>query len=78
MINYFEVLNVSENADLEVIRASYKALAKKYHPDNSDLPREEAEEKMALINEAYDVLSDDEKRKKHIEELYKASLKHRT
>lgn len=70
MINYFEVLNVAENAELEVIRASYKALGKKYHPDNTDLPPDVANKKMALINEAYDVLSDENKRKKHLQELH--------
>ncbi len=69
MINYFDVLNVSEDAELEVIKASYKALGKKYHPDNTDLPPDIANKKMALINEAYDVLSDENKRKKHIQEL---------
>lgn len=69
MINYFEVLNISEDAEMEVIKAAYKALAKKYHPDNTDLSPDETSEKMALINEAFDVLSDETKRKKHIQDL---------
>lgn len=47
-----------------------KALAKKYHPDNTKLSHEEAAKKMAQINEAYDVLLDEEKRKKYIKELH--------
>lgn len=69
-INYFEVLNVSEQAELEVIRSAYKALAKKYHPDTTKLPKEIADAKMALINEAYHVLSDDVMRQRHRDELH--------
>lgn len=62
IVNYFQVLNVSEDAEKEVIIASYKALAKKYHPDSGKVNQKEAEAKMALINEAYEILSDDAKR----------------
>ena len=56
MINYYEVLEVSENASKEVIEKAYKALAKKYHPDlNKDNPKE-AESKMKQLNEAYEEL----------------------
>lgn len=75
MINYFEVLNVSENAELEVVQASYKALVKKYHPDTTKLDKEVASEKMKLINEAYDVLSDDIKRREHVQSLRNEKLK---
>lgn len=62
MINYYEVLEVSENASKEVIEKAYKALAKKYHPDlNKDNPKE-AESKMKQLNEAYEVLIDENKR----------------
>jgi curved DNA-binding protein CbpA len=69
MINYFDVLNVSENAEPEVIRASYKALAKKYHPDSYKGTKEVADKKMLLINEAYSVLSDDYARKEYLIKL---------
>ena len=54
----YEVLGVPRNASKEQIKAAYKALAKKYHPDNyaSSPLRETAEEKMAEINEAYDTI----------------------
>lgn len=70
MINYFEVLNVSENAEIEVIRSAYRTLAKKYHPDSTKFPEDVAKGKMELINEAYQVLSDDTLRKKYIEKLH--------
>lgn len=73
MINYFEILNVSENAEPEVIRVSYKALAKKYHPDSYKGSKEEAEKKMVLINEAYDVLSDESSRRSYLLNLHRDS-----
>ena len=64
--NYYETLNVINFAEVEVIKASYKALSKKYHPDlnkgiNPDI--------MIKINNAYDVLSDINKKKQYDEEL---------
>jgi molecular chaperone DnaJ len=60
---YYEVLEVSEDASQEEIKKAYRKKAKKYHPDsNSD---EADEEKFKKINKAYDVLSDEEKRKKY-------------
>ena len=62
MVNYYEILEVSEKASKEVIEKAYKALAKKYHPDlNKDNPKE-AEAKMKEINEAYEILINDTKR----------------
>ncbi len=56
MENPYKILGVSENASDEQIKEVYRELCKKYHPDlNPDgLSREEAEEKMAQINAAYD------------------------
>lgn len=69
MVNYFEILNISVNAEPEIIKASYKALAKKYHPDNYSGTKNDSDKKMKLINEAYRVLSDDFLRRQHIEQL---------
>lgn len=64
MKTLYEVLEVSENASKEIIEKAYKVLAKKYHPDlQTEGDKQEAEKKMKQINEAYEVLSDDTKRK---------------
>ena len=62
--DYYEVLSVSKNADKTEIKAAYRKLAIKYHPDkNPDNP--EAEEKFKEASEAYDVLSNEDKRAKY-------------
>ena len=61
-MNYYEILEVSVNASKEVIKNAYRALIKKYHPDSYQGSKEEAEEKIKLINEAYETLIDDGKR----------------
>lgn len=64
MKNYYEILEVSENASSEVIERAYKVLAKKYHPDT--WPKDKiffAESKFKEITEAYEVLSNPNSRK---------------
>ena len=66
MKTLYELLEVSENASKEIIEKAYKVLAKKYHPDlQAEGEKLEAEKKMKQINEAYDVLSDETKRKEY-------------
>ncbi len=60
--DYYEILGVSRNASKEEIKMAYKRLARKYHPDVAQ-NKEEAEIKFRQINEAYSVLSDEEKRR---------------
>ena len=63
---YYEVLGVPRTATAEEIKKAYRALARKYHPDvNPDDPT--AEDKFKELNEAYEVLSDTEKRKRYDE-----------
>ena len=58
--DYYEVLGIDRNATDEKIKRAFRKLAFKYHPDRN---REDgAEEKFKEINEAYEVLSDPEKR----------------
>ncbi|KAL6517920.1 hypothetical protein OROMI_033621 [Orobanche minor] len=58
--DYYKVLKVSRNATLQDIKAAYRLLARKYHPDMNKGPG--AEEKFKEIGAAYEVLSDTEKR----------------
>jgi len=61
--DYYEILGVNRNATREEIQAAYRRLVLQFHPDINKSP--EATRKMAEINEAYDALSDPEKRKKY-------------
>jgi len=70
MKNYYDELEVSKTASKEVIEKVYKILAKKYHPDTTqETDKHAAEEKFKVISEAYEILSDDVKRKKYDSEL---------
>lgn len=63
--DYYKVLGVSHDADARQIKSAYRKLSKVHHPDKAakqGLSKEEAEKKMASINEAYEVLSDPELR----------------
>ncbi|MFC5270679.1 DnaJ C-terminal domain-containing protein [Adhaeribacter terreus] len=62
--DYYKTLEVSKTATKDEIKKSYKKLARKYHPDVNP-GNHEAEEKFKAISEAYEVLGDDEKRKKY-------------
>ena len=67
-MNYYEILQITPDASDEVIKAAYKALVKKYHPDNGT-GFVDCTEKLMLFNEAYEVLSNLEKRKRYDEDL---------
>ena len=61
--DYYDILGVSRDADAAAIKSAYRKLARKYHPDVNKT--KEAEEKFKDINEAYEVLSDKNKRQRY-------------
>lgn len=63
--DYYKVLGISNDADDRAIKRAYRSLTRQFHPDKTTaqgVPKEQAEKKMAEINEAYEVLSDPELR----------------
>ncbi|XP_047962323.1 dnaJ homolog subfamily B member 1-like [Salvia hispanica] len=67
-VDYYNILKVSRTATEEDLKKSYKRLAMKWHPDKNAVNTKEAEAKFKQISEAYDVLSDSQKRQ--IYDLY--------
>ncbi len=63
-IDYYKVLGVKKNASAGEIKKAYRKLARKYHPDVNQ-GDSQAEKKFKQVNEAYEVLSNDENRKKY-------------
>ena len=60
-LSYYEILEISRDADKSTIKKAYRQMAKKYHPDKNP-DDTEAEKKFKLCNEAYQCLSDDQQR----------------
>jgi len=61
--DYYKILGVERNADEKQVKSAFRKLARKYHPDVNKAP--EASEKFKELNEAYEVLSDPEKRQRY-------------
>tara|TARA_B100001559_G_scaffold264940_1_gene230930 strand:- start:505 stop:945 length:441 start_codon:yes stop_codon:yes gene_type:complete len=62
MKDYYDILGVNKSSNKEEIKTAYKKLALKYHPDKNIDNKEEAEKKFKKISEAYEILSDDQKK----------------
>ena len=62
MKDYYSILEIDKNADKNTIKNAYKKLALKYHPDKNTDNKQQAEEKFKEISEAYEILSDDQKK----------------
>lgn len=61
--NYYDILQINKNASPEIVEKAYKVLAKKYHPDlQTEENKKKAEEILKEINEAYETLSNLEKK----------------
>lgn len=68
--NYYDILQVNKNASPEIIEKAYKTLAKKYHPDlQEEENKKQAGEILKEINEAYEVLSNPEKKQDYDQHL---------
>jgi len=63
--DYYEVLGVSKNAAPDQIKSAFRKLANKYHPDKNPEDKKAAEEKFKEVAEAYEVLSDADKRTRY-------------
>ena len=61
-MDYYAILGIDKKADEKAIKAAYRKLARKFHPDVNP-NNKEAEEKFKQVSEAYEVLSDEKKRK---------------
>lgn len=72
--DYYEVLGIPKNATEQDIKKAFRQLAMKYHPDRNK--SHDAEEKFKEINEAYEILSDKEKRQKYDQFGHKAFGQH--
>ena len=63
MKDYYQILNVNKSTDQPDIKKAFRKLALKYHPDRNPQNQVEAERKFKEINEAYEVLGDERKRR---------------
>jgi molecular chaperone DnaJ len=74
IMNYYAILGVSQYAKYREIKAAYRRLALKYHPDRNSSPV--SENSIKIINAAFEVLSDKEKRKQYDEKLVNSFSSH--
>jgi molecular chaperone DnaJ len=74
IMNYYAILGVSQYAKYREIKAAYRRLALKYHPDRNSSPV--SENSIKIINAAFEVLSDKDKRKQYDEKLVNSPSSH--
>ncbi len=75
IMNYYAILGVSQYAKYREIKAAYRRLALKYHPDRNSSPV--SENSIKIINAAFEVLSDKDKRKQYDEKLVNSIISHK-
>jgi curved DNA-binding protein CbpA len=75
IMNYYAILGVSQHAKYREIKAAYRRLALKYHPDRNSSPV--SENSIKIINAAFEVLSDKDKRRQYDEKLDNSIILHR-
>jgi molecular chaperone DnaJ len=76
IMNYYAILRVPQYAKYREIKAAYRRLALKYHPDRNSSPV--SENSIKIINAAFEVLSDKDKRKQYDEKLVNSFSSHAT
>lgn len=74
MKTYYEILEISPKASKDEIKAAFRKLAKKYHPD-TNVNDKTLGEKFREINEAYSVLNDENSRKQYDDKLFKSKTR---
>ncbi|ETW27742.1 hypothetical protein PFFCH_04867 [Plasmodium falciparum FCH/4] len=67
--NFYDILNIKKDSNKNEIKQAYRKLALKYHPDRNPNNRKESEQKFREITEAYETLSDDNKKKMYDSQL---------
>src|SRR4030042_4255875 len=77
MENHYQVLGIDRAADQEEIKRAFRRMASLYHPDHNPQETKKAEEKFKEINQAYEVLSDEAKRRQHDRLIYQHRPRHR-
>jgi len=65
MKNYYSVLGINRDASQDEIKRAFRGLALRYHPDRNPQDQKQVEERFKEINEAYQVLSDEDKRQRY-------------
>lgn len=63
--DYYQVLGINRDASQEEVKRAFRSLALRYHPDHNPHDQKQAEERIKEINEAYEALNDEDKRRRY-------------